>query len=299
MSHVPLINDASDAPPRLAVYLNLGTLDALPAWSDAPRASGPELMAAIREAGFEGVQGGDAATARDAGLHAAAGGRLNDPGDLPALRDRVKAHRDAGCLATTLHVGWGMENDPTLDRLVDGVIETALALDHPLYIETHRATITQDLWRCAELTRRRPGVRFNADFSHWYTGLEMPYGDFDAKLDFLQPVFDRCGFMHGRIGNSGCIQVDVAGPLDDALRLPHVAHFVEMWTRTFAGFLRHAGPGDVLPFAPELLKPEINYARVFPGPDGQPREEGDRWEQALLYAELARHAFDRARRRAP
>lgn len=28
-------------------------------------------------------------------------------------------------------------------------------------------------------------------------------------MDFIQPVFDRLRFMHGRIGNPGCIQVDV------------------------------------------------------------------------------------------
>ena len=50
-----------------------------------------------------------------------------------------------------------------------------------------------------ELTKRFPEIRFNADFSHYYCGQEMVYGDFEAKLDFMAPIFERVGFIHGRI----------------------------------------------------------------------------------------------------
>ena len=133
-----------------------------------------------------------------------------------------------------------------------------------------------------------------ADYSHWYTGLEMPYAGVDKVAAFLEPTFGRVGFLHGRIGNGGSMQVDAGRDLAHALTLPHVADFVTLWTRTAAAFKRHAKPGDVLPFAPELLPAPIFYARTFPGPDGRPREETDRWQQALLLRELFEHAFDAA-----
>lgn len=294
MPDIRYTNDGSDAPPRLVPYLNLGNLTDLPDWSAAPRGSDAEVYAAIKAAGFEGVQGGDPAIAAAADLGCAGGGRINAVGEADALCRQLK---DAGQVAGTLHVGWGLEDDDRVDAVVGDIIDASVRHDMPLYIETHRATITQDIWRSVKLTERLPGVRFNGDFSHWYTGLEMRYGTVELKCEYAAPVFERVGFMHGRIGNSGCIQVDIGPDFSSAKGHAHVQHFMEMWTLAMAGFIRHAGPGDTLIFAPELLQSSINYARVFPDADGNPREEGDRWQQALLYVEIASECFEAARER--
>ena len=288
-------NDGTDNPPALRLYMNMGNLLDLPEWSAGPKPDDPDERKheMVREAGFDGAQGGDPATCRALGLGHCDGGRINRPDDADRLA-RVAADQGHECM--TVHVAWGIEDDDEVDRLVDAVAEASAGHNVPIYIETHRATITDDMWRTVKLTERRDGVRFNGDFSHWYTGHEMPYGDFDAKLDFLQPVFDRVRFMHGRIGNSGSMQVDV-GDGEGGERRPHVDHFREMWTRAMHGFLKSADPGDFLVFAPELLPSGINYARTVPGPDGTPREEGDRWQQALLYRDIARECFDAARDR--
>ena len=189
---------------------------------------------------------------------------------------------------------WGMEDDDEVDRVIGDILDASARHAMPLYVETHRATVTQDIWRTVKLVERFPDVRFNGDFSHWYTGLEMRYGGVEPKLDFAAPVLERVGFMHGRIGNAGCMQVDIGDSLEEATARLYVQHFMEMWTRACRGFKSHAGPGDYLPFAPELLQPEIFYARTFPGPDGQPREESDRWRQALLYLGIVQRCFDEA-----
>ncbi|MEY4569493.1 MAG: hypothetical protein RLZZ398_932 [Verrucomicrobiota bacterium] len=53
-------------------------------------------------------------------------------------------------------------------------------------------------------------------------------------------------------------------------------------------FLRNAGPGDMLIFAPELLAGTHYYARLFPDSSGKLIEESDRYTEALLYRDLAR-----------
>jgi hypothetical protein len=68
-----------------------------------------------------------------------------------------------------------------------------------------------------------------------------------------------------------------------------------MWTRAMRGFLRHAGRGDVLIFAPELLAGTYYYARLFPDASGRLVEESDRYAQAVLYRSLARECFAAAR----
>ena len=292
-----LLNDGSSAPPRLKVYMNLGTLAGLRDDTIWPKVQGAEAMAALKAAGFEGVQDGDATLARAAGLGSAASGRVDAVGD--AL-DRATQWKDAGHEAATLHVGTGFESDAEMDALVDAALDASAKTGFPLFIETHRATITQDIWRTIQLTDRRPDVRFNADFSHFYTGQEMVYGDLEAKWRAMQPIFDRTGFMHGRIGSPGSMQVDIGdGRSKPALATggDFLAHHREMWTRAMHGFLKHARPGDALIFAPELLAPSIYYGRVFSQPDGTLREESDRYAQSLVYARLARECFADAERR--
>jgi hypothetical protein len=284
-------NDGSTDSPALRIGLNAGTLAGLPTFSTAPRGTEAEILSAVRAAGFEAYQGDDPDLCRAAGLVPSGAGRVSAVGEAAPLARRL---RDQGFDCATLHVGWGMEDDDAVFRVVEDILAASETERFPLYIETHRATITQDIWRTVKLTERFPEIRFNGDFSHWYTGLEMVYGDFDKKLEFAAPVFERVRYLHGRIGNPGSMQVAGQGMNDAA---PYVTHFREMWTRSMVGFLRTAKPGDYLTFAPELLIPAIFYARTFPGPDGTPVEEGDRWEQALIYVQIAKECFTAAQKR--
>ena len=169
------------------------------------------------------------------------------------------------------------------------VLEVSDDLGLPLFVETHRATLTQDLWRTVQLVGAFPELRFNGDFSHWYTGLEMTYGDFDAKVAFIEPVLARTRYLHGRIGDSGCIQIGL-GP-HDGDEPASIEHFRRFWTAAAAGFLAEASAGDVLAFTPELLPPSIGYARTEATADGGRDEVTDRWTDALAMADIARACF--------
>jgi hypothetical protein len=114
----------------------------------------------------------------------------------------------------------------------------------------------------------------------------------------MAPVFERVRYMHGRIGTSGCIQVDIGDGRSDGQ--PHVDQFRAMWTRACAGFIANAADDAVPPpdlelgFAPELLPNEFGYAIKVPNTDGVPYELGDRWQQAILLTDIAQECFDRA-----
>lgn len=246
--------------------------------------------AAAAEAGFRGIAGGDPALCRRHGLVPSAGARVNEPEEADALAARLA---DAGHAFATLHVGWGWEDDAGQDRLAEAVIAAAARRRIALLVETHRATMTQDMWRTVALVRRHPDLRFTADLSHWYTGQEMRYGGraMGPLLDRLLPVLERVRALHGRIGTGGCIQVPV-DPAADAGEA-WFGHWRELWTRTFAAIRRHAGDA-VISFAPELLPPSKGYARCIPAADGGRREESDRWAQALVLRDLAQRWWDEA-----
>lgn len=287
---VPATNDGTTAAPYLRTDLNLGSVADLPTWSSGPRGDLQSMLRAIRDAGYRGVQGGDPAAARALGLGYTTGGYIGVPEEADAQARRAK---EEGAEACTLQVGWGHESDLEIDRFVAAVIEASVKHRVPVYIETHRGTITQDTWRTVQLVARHPDVRFNADLSHWYTGLEMKRGDIQARFAFLEPVFARVRFLHGRIGNAACMQVDCG----DGTSGEYVEHFREMWTRCFVGFLRAATPGDYCCFAPELLPTRNYYARLVPDGQGGRREECDRWQQALVLTRIAQQAFAQAQQR--
>ena len=280
-------NDGSAAQPSLRIDISWGNLNGLPAYYPTPQGNDRELHEAAKAAGFMGIQDGDPELCASLGLAYGMSGRASVIGEAKVLAERAR-RKNADCV--TLHVGWGIESEDETYALVEDVLKASEAVNIPLYIETHRATITQDMWRTVQIAHKFPEVRFNGDFSHWYTGQEMVYGNIEHKWEFLAPVFERVRYLHGRIGNPGNIQVDVG----DGHDLSYVEHFKEMWTRSFRGFLATACPGDYFCFTPELLGPP-SYARLFKNAAGQEVEEGNRWQQALLYAEIARACFTAAK----
>lgn len=288
---------------QLRTYLNLFTLAALPEGSSGPRDLGGgdarALLETLAAAGYEGVQAyeieiagipaADPVLCHELGLGCATAGLVHRPGTIDKDAQRWA---DRGFEAATLHVGRGHEDDDLAHTLLDEVVTAADRYSFPLYIETHRGTVTQDTWRTVQLTKAHPEIRFNGDFSHWYTGLEMTYGGFEERLRFLTPVLERTRFLHGRIGDPGCIQIDVGD--GDSATHPSVAHFEAFWTAAFEGFLATASDDEHIVFAPELLPSEIYYARTVPGSNGRPVEEGDRWEQAAVLSAIARRCFESA-----
>jgi hypothetical protein len=293
------LNDGSDAPPRLSVYLNLDNLVDLRADSVWPGLEGPPRYERLLADGFEGVQltTSESLPACEplpyCGLD-----RINTAADADAIAAK---HAERGDRCITVHAGWGMEDDNEVFRLVESILAASDSHRLPIFIETHRATMTQDLWRTIQVVKKFPEVRFNGDFSHYYCGQELPYGDWASKLAFMEPIFNRVGFMHGRIASPGCMQVPIDAGLTSRPRQAHgvinyLDHFKELWTHAMLGFLRTARPGDVLIFAPELLSGVHYYARKFPNASGQLAEESDRYAESLLYKDLARACFAEAAR---
>jgi hypothetical protein len=269
----------------LRCYMNLMALDSLPETSSFPhKANFRERLDMLAVAGFGGVQFATPATpeqlldCRSAGLGLVGSGRINSPDESSLLAERFTGE---GYECATLHVGWGLEDDDQAARLIESVLTASERWRIPLYVETHRATILQDMWRAVGFVQRFPELQLNGDFSHWYTGQEMVYGGFERKFQFIEPVFERVHFLHGRIGNPGCMQVRVEANAGE--EPPYVQHFRQLWTACFRNNCRY--------FVPELLAPRIYYARAFPGNDGIPTEESDRWEQSLLLKRIAEECF--------
>lgn len=279
--------------PRLRTDISMYAVQSMPGYKKNTPVENVEL---IHAAGYEGIQFGDGDT-REAidkcialGMGVTQSGRINTPTDADAVTSRLA---DKGVECATIHMGWGTEDDDEGARLIEALLNASSKHRLPLYVETHRATLFQDMWRTVQFIKKFPELRFNADYSHWYTGSEMVYGGVEMKFALIQPVFERVRFVHGRIGDPGCMQVEV----DTSQQQSFVDHFRQMWTASFAGFLNSAVPGDYICFAPELLAYDIFYGREVPGADGVTHEECDRWKQSKVLAAIARECFAEAQNR--
>ncbi|MEI8312195.1 MAG: hypothetical protein WCH98_15695 [Verrucomicrobiota bacterium] len=291
-------NDGSTEPPKLQVYLNLDNLVDLRPDTIWPGLQGLPCLERLAADGFEGVQITDESLPVSGSPIPHCGlDRINLPEEADAIAAKHAARGDQ-CL--TVHAGWGVEDDSEVFRLVESILKASEKHAIPIFIETHRATITQDMWRTVQITKQFPEVRFNGDFSHYYCGQEMVYGGLEMKLDFMRPILERVAFMHGRIASPGCMQVPIDSQADRPVQahgaIDYFEHFRTIWKAAMAGFLKTAVPGDYLIFAPELLAGTHYYARLFPASDGRMAEESDRYAQALIYKETARGCFLQASR---
>lgn len=292
-------NDGTQAAPYLRRDINLGTMLNLPRGSAGYRETLSEQLAIIKSRGYAAAQSWNHTTeTMAAGLRATAMAYITEPAQADAI---ARSHKDAGLDATTLHLGTGFESDAQIDALVGSVLEASTRHVYPLYVETHRATLTQDIYRTLAMVQRFPEIRFNADLSHYYTGHELTYGgQIKERIARLDPILERTRFMHGRIANSGCIQAPVTDEGE------YVDHFRIMWQRCFEGFLRGAKPGDYLSFNPEILPMRVgsgphtmwlHYAqqRSTNAADSLEGEPTDRFLEADAVWGIAQAAFEAAR----
>jgi hypothetical protein len=268
------------------VGINYGNVGDLPEFSSGPHGSPDVLHHAVAEAGYEGLQGGDAELCARYGLTLLGSGLVTTPEEAAPLAADWK---ERGASIVTCIVGFGFESDREIDTLAAALCQASADHNIAVLLETHRASITQDAWRTVQLAGRFPELCFNLDLSHWFTGQEMPYGDFDKRIALLEPILSRTRFLHGRIGDRCCMQVALDSSAD-----PTISLFRRVWKRAMLGFLNSKGPEQDLWFCPELLGTTYSYARQFRDPNGTLREETDRWQQAQLLAEIARDCFNEA-----
>lgn len=155
--------------------------------------------------------------------------------------------------------------------LLKGLLEEAALADIPLFVETHRGRITQDLLRTIEYVRHIPNLILTIDLSHYVLAGEV-VRDTERMDPWFDALLERTACLHGRISNGQQIQVEI----DPANGQSLAESFFRWWSKGIRYWLSQARPGDILPFVCELGP--YPYAIA-------PRS--DRWEQSLVIKKWA------------
>jgi hypothetical protein len=254
-------------------------------------ASLPEMVAEAAAAGFDGVTNlfftkEQAAPLAEA---ASANGILIEgqcfPASVEALKPALDLANHYGIDHLTIQPDVRPRALAESLRILEGWNRMAEDSDVPVYVETHRGRITNDLLVTLDILDAMPELKLLADLSHFMVGREFPEPPVPQEMDDqIKQILDRSWAAHGRVASPEQVQVEISF----AHNKPYLDQFLTWWGYLFDSWGRRAGPDDTFSFTCELgPKP---YA--ISGPDGF--DQSDRWQEALLMKELVRERWQQA-----
>lgn len=241
-------------------------------------------LARVIAAGFDGVGSNIARVARTAIVAQA----MRQPGRAWEAQAFV---RDAAGLATAIdeaarlgahhlnvQVAGPVAHVAEALALLDTLLPLVAAAPLPVFFETHRGRLTNDLLFTRRLLEARPALRLTGDLSHYTVAGEMELPLRADQQAAIGAVLGHCHNFHGRISSTHQVQVAMAAPQHRGWRDQHIA----WWRRGFELWLQQAAADATLAFLCELGPPP--YA--ITAPDG--RELTDRWDEAQRMHDIVR-----------
>ncbi len=279
---------------KLVVYQSLWAMDGLPGVDLDGDVEA--VVARVLAAGFDGVGVNLARRPRAARAAAVladhrcgweAQAFVRTPDELARFLDEALVLGGAHHL--NVQVAPGPPQIDSAAATMRGLLDAVRGSPLPVFFETHRGRLTNDLYLTAALLDACPDLMLTGDLSHYVNAHEMalPY---DASLAApLAAVIGRCGALHLRFAAPGQVQVSVEAAQHAAWRAEQEAWIVA----AMRAWLARAAPDDSLSLMCELGP--IPYA--ITGPDG--RELTDRWREALILRDRARALFAEAQASPP
>jgi sugar phosphate isomerase/epimerase len=278
-----LLGDAA-APPSLILGHTLWSLIGLP--RDGVEWDLVEKLRRVKESGFDIIECSlDAqkespvsAAVADSGLELALGGHPCNSADFAAAvaqAIRLKARY------VVVQVGHAFMSDSEAVELLREGLARASGEGVPMFVETHRATVTESAYRTLRLVEQLPQMRFTGDFSHWAVAGDLPAVDELAHR--IGPVLDRVRTIQARISSGEQVQVDVG---DGKGQL--ASSYVALWAEAIRRWRSQAEPGERFVCTSELGPPPYSIR------DLRGREISDRWDQSLVMRDLLCSAWTSA-----
>lgn len=152
----------------------------------------------------------------------------------------------------------------------------------PVLVETHRNTITNDLWATRECLDGLPDLPLLADLSHYVCGQEMNLPISPRNDALIERILAHAQAFHGRVSSAEQIQLEISFEC----HRPWVDQFMAWWRRGFADWLSRAHGGDSLTFTCELGP--APYAIT----DRHGFDRSNRWEEAQRMRHMVRQLWD-------
>jgi hypothetical protein len=147
----------------------------------------------------------------------------------------------------------------------------------PIQFETHRNSITNDLFSTLLLLDALPQMRLSADLSHYVVDREMMQPITPEYQSYVERVLERSDSFQGRVANRCQIQL----PLNFPQHRIWIDTFLDWWRRGFTSWRRRSPADQDCIFLCEL------GPRDYAITDANGEELSDRWSEALLLKDWA------------
>ena len=278
---------------HLRVLQSVWGLDKCPGFDIEARLD--EALERVVTAGFDGVGVNIARVARTAGVSRVMGAHglywegqvlVRDAGQLAGYIDEAvrlgAGHVNVQVAGPVRHLADAM-------RLLESLRRVSDTAPLPVFYETHRGRLTNDLLFTLGILDEMPDLPLTCDLSHYPVAGEMELPLREDQLTAIERLLRNARNFHGRISTTHQVQVAMEAPQHRGWRDQHMA----WWKRGFSLWRASAGENDVLPFMCELGPPP--YA--ITAPDG--RELTDRWQEAQRMRDIARGLWDEAATESP
>lgn len=148
-------------------------------------------------------------------------------------------------------------------NLLKEVVEYGKAQGVKVYIETHRASITQDLLRTCEYVAAIEDMELTIDLSHYILAGEFTIENLDFYGEALESHFDvllsKMGAMHLRFSNGEQIQLPM-NRLDNI----HIDYFTKWWSKGLSIAVDKCSKNEHVPVVIEL-GPEDYQQKILRG----------------------------------
>jgi len=281
-----VVNDGSTNAPRLELQQSWWAMIGL--GEDGREWSVEEKFSKIAEAGYKAISSGIPPLEEqeewktllkqyDLQFNA-----IGFPTSVADMEEIIANAKQFGCVQyLNVQVMDGFVIDEEAIQLLSGIMDTVEKAGFPIFIETHRGTVTQDLLRVIAYVKAIPKLRLTIDLSHYVVAGELNNSLDKASLYFAS-LLNRTSAIHARVSNGEQVQIDI-GPSGEH---PMTKYFENWWGQAMDEWLEQAQPGDVLPFVTELGPPGY-YAVTTQDKYGSEHEISDRWQQALLLKQIA------------
>jgi hypothetical protein len=147
----------------------------------------------------------------------------------------------------------------------------------PIQFETHRNSITNDLFSTLLLLDAVPEMRLSADLSHYVVDREMMQPITATYQSYVGRILERSDSFQGRVANRCQIQL----PLNFPQHRIWIDMFLDWWRLGFASWRRRSLADQDCIFLCEL------GPRDYAITDVNGEELSDRWSEALLLKQWA------------
>lgn len=171
--------------------------------------------------------------------------------DLADIKGKVNYAKRVGARFINIMVkSYYIRGSEAID-LLDQVVNYGKEQEVLVHIETHRASITQDLIRTTDYVKALEDISLTIDLSHYIVAGEFTVENLGFYGDQLDQYFDillsKMGAMHLRFSNGEQIQVPI-NRLDET----HIEQYKKWWSKGLSNAIERCSNNEHIPVVIEL-----------------------------------------------